>query len=199
MINFLTPHSCTTTCLTTNTSQGIITNLHTRVLLRVGHPWATPLIPRANTTQRPPTLSTSHLSTPPRTSRTTTPPPRSPTLSPSQPPTPQPRLPPVPASASRSRQRSRSPTLRRGDRPNRRTLRRLLDSTCRAPLRRLRQVSRAGTLHIKLRRCTLMRGTRGAAQGLEDELTRFSCPREGWKITRQGQGLHRVLLISPPR
>lgn len=191
-------------CLTTNTSQGIITSLHTRAqpLLRVGHLWATPLIPRANTTRRPPTpVSINHLSTPPPTSRTTTPPlqPPSLTLSPSQPPTPQPRLPPDPGSASKSRQHSQSPTLRQGDRLNRPTPHPLLVSMCHAPLPRLRQVRRVGTLHIKLRRCTLRRVTRGAAQDLEEELTRFHCPREGWKIIKQGQGLHRVLLISPAR
>lgn len=177
LIHFLTPHSCTTTCLTTNTSQGIITSLHTRAhpLLRVGHPWATPLIPRANTTQRHLTpASTRHLSIPLPTSRTTTPPlqPLSPTLSLSQPPTPLPQLPLGPGSASRSRQRSLSPTLRRGDRLSRPTPRPLLVSTCLAPLPRLRQVRRAGTLHTpahKLRRCTQRRGTRGAAQDLEGE------------------------------
>lgn len=202
-VNFLFPLSCTTMCLTTNTSQGIITNLHTRAkpLLRVGHPWATPLIPRANTTLCPRTpVSTSHLSTPPPTSRTTTPPPTlSPTLSPSRPLTPRPRLPPGPGSASRSRRHSPSPTLRPGDRQNRRTPRPLLASTCRAPLPSLRQIRRAGTLHIKLRRCTLRWGTRGAAPDPEGELTRFSCPREGWRITKPGRGLHRVLLISPAR
>lgn len=160
-------------CLTTNTSQGIITSLHTRAqcLLRVGHPWATPLIPRANTTQCPPTpVSTSLLSTPPPT-RTTTPhlQPRSPTLSQSQPPTPQPQPPPGPGSASRSRQHSQLPTLRRGDRRNRPTPRPLPVSMCHAPLPRLRQVHRVGTLNIKLRRCTLRRATRGAAQDLEQE------------------------------
>lgn len=203
---FLTPHSCTTMCLTTNTSQGTITSLRTRAqpLLRAGHPWATPLIPRANTTQHPPTpTSTSLLSTPPPTSRTTTPlRPPSPTLSPSRPPTPPPRLPPGPGSASRSRRRSPSPTLRQGGRLNRPTPRPLLASTCHAPHPRLRQVSRAGTLNIpahKLRRCTLRWGTWGAAQDLEGELTRCHCPREGWKIIKRGPGLHRVLLISPAR
>lgn len=204
--NFRTPRSCTTTCLITSTSQGITTNLRTRAhpLLRVGHPWATPLIPRANTTQRRPTpTSTSHLSTPPPTSRTTTP--RqllSPTLSPSRPPTPLPQLPPGPGSASRSRRRSLSPTLRRGGRLSRRTHHPLHASTFHAPLPRVRQVNRAGTLHIpthRLRRCTLRRCTKGAAQDLEEESTRFHCPREGWKIIRRCQELHRVLLTSPAR
>lgn len=205
------PHSCTTMCLTTSTSQGITTSLHTRAqpLLRVGHPGATHLIPRANTTQRPPTpASTSHLSTPPPTSRTTTPPLQplsptlSPTLSPSRPPTQLPQLLLGPGSASRSRRHSLSPTLRQAGRLNRPTHHPLLASMCHAPLPRLRQVRRAGTLHIpahKLRRCTLRRCTRGAAQDLEEELPRFQCPREGWKIIKQDQGLHRVLLISPAR
>lgn len=203
LMNFLTLLSCTTMCLTTNTSQGIITNLHTRAqpLLRAGHPWATPLIPRINTTPCPLTpVSTSHLSTPPPTSRTTTPPPTlSPTLSPSRPLTPRRRLPPGPGSASRSRRHSLSPTLRRGDRRSRRTPRPPLASTCRAPLPSLRRIRRAGTLRIKLRRCTLRWGTRGAAPDPEGELTRSNCPREGWRITKLGRELHKVLLISPAR
>jgi len=191
-------------CLTTNTSQGITTSLHTRAqpLLRVGRLWAITLTPRASTTQhlRIP-ASTRPLSTP--TSRTTTPlQALNPTLSPSQPLTPPPQLPPGPGSACRSRRLSLSPTLRPGGRQSRLTPRPLLASTRPDPHPRLRRVRRAGTLHIpahKFRRCTLRGCTRPAAQGLEDELTRSRCLSEGWKIPRRGLALHRVLLISQAR
>lgn len=196
-----------TTCLTTNTSQGTTISLHTRVqlLLRLGHPWATLLTPRANTTQCPPTLvSTRHLSTQPPTSRTSTPPlqPLNHTLSLSQPPTPLPQLLQGPGSVSRSKQHSLSPTHRRGGRLNRPTRRPPLASMCHSPHPSLRRLRRFGTLHMpvhKLRICTLRRGTRGVDQGLEDESARFQCLREGWRVTQQGQELHRVLLISPAR
>ena len=199
--------SYTTMCLTTNTSQGITTSLHTRVqpLLRVGHPWGTPLTPTANTTlHRPTPASTTHLSTPPPTSRTTTPPPPhlNPTPSPYQPPTPPPPPPPGPGSASRSRRRSPSPTRRRAGRLNRPTLRPRLASTCHAPNTRLRQVPRAGTRRTpghKVKTCTLTPGTRGVARGLEEESTRLRWLREGWRAIRRGEELHRILLISPAR
>lgn len=200
-------HSCTIMCLTTNTSQGITTSLHTRAqpLFRAGHPWATPLTLRVNTTQRPPTpVSTRHLSTPPPTSRTTTPllQPLNLTLSQSQPLTPLPQLLQGPGSVSRSRQHSLSPTHKQGGRLNRPTHHPHLVSMCHAPHLRIRQVRRGGTLHIpfhKLRICTLRQGTRGTAQGLGEGSTRFQCLREGWKIIQQGQGLHRVLFINPAR
>lgn len=205
-INSPPPHSSMTTCLTTNTSQRITTSLHTRALplLRVAHPWATTLIPRANTTQHLPTpMSIRHLSTPPPTSRTTTPLlPLNLTLSPSQPPTPQRPLLRGPGSASRSRQRSQSPTLRQGGKLNRHTLRLLLASTCHDPRPRLKLLPRAGTLHIpahRFRRCTLRGGIRGAAQGLEEELTSFLCLRERWKIIRVGREPHRVQVIRRAR
>lgn len=192
-----------TMCLTTNTSQGITTRLQTRAqrLRKLVPLWATPLIPRANTTQHLPTpASTRQRSTPHPTSRITTPPlqPLNPTLSPSQLPTPQRQRRPGPGSVCRSRQHSPSPTHRRGGRPNRPTRHPLLASTCYAP--HLRRVRRAGTPHSLARRlktCTPRWGTRGAVQGLEEELTRFPCQKEGWKIIKQG--LHRVLLISPAR
>lgn len=194
-------------CLTTNTSQGIIISLHTRVqpLLRVDPLWATPLTPRANTTQHLLTpVSTRHLSTQPPTSRTTTPPlqPLNRTLSPSQPPTPLPQLLQGPGSVSRSKQHSLSPTHKQGGRLNRRTHHPLLASICHVPHLRIRQVLRVGTLHIpvhKLRRCTLRLGTRGVARGLEEGSARFRCLREGWTIIRLDQELYRVLLISPAR
>lgn len=194
-------------CLTTNTSQGITISLHTRVqlLLRVGHPWATLLTPKANTTQRPPTpVSTRHISTLRPTSRTSTPPlqPLNRTLSPSQPPIPLPQLLQGPGSVSRSKQHSLSPTHKQGGRLNRPIHHPLLASMCHVPHLRLRRLRRVGTLHTtvhKLRRCTLRRGTRGVAQGLGEGSARFQCLREGWRIIRQGQELHRVLLISPTR
>lgn len=195
------PPSCTTMCLTTNTSQGITTSLRTRAppLLRVGPPWATP----PTTTTRGSTIpcrltpaSPSHPSTPLPTSRTTTPPPpRSPTPSPSPPPTPLPRPPPGPGSASRSRRRSPSPTLRRAGRPSRPTPLRPLASTCPALLTPKR-ACRVGTLRIKLQRCTRRQeGLKGAARVLEEDSTRVLCPREAWKTSSQ----RRVQRTSPAR
>lgn len=173
-----------TTCLTTSTSQGITTSLHTRAQprLRVDRPWATALTPRVSTTQPLRILaSTRPPSTP--TNRTSTPlPPLSPTRSPSQPPTPPPPLPLGPGSAYRSRRRSPSPTLRRGGRQSRPTPLLLLVSTCLGPRPRTRRVHRAGTLHTPTRRfrsCTPREATRATTLELEGELTRFLCLREG--------------------
>lgn len=200
--NFLCLLSCTTTCLTTNTSQGIITSLHTRTrgLLRVGQRWATLLIPKASTTQGRPT-PVNHLSTPLPTSRTTTRPlprPLSPTLSLSQPPTPPPPLPPGPGSASRSKLRSQSHTLRPEDRLSRPTPHLLPASTCRALLPNLRQICRVGTLRIKLRRCTPRQVTRGC-RDLWEGLIRFRCQKEGLKTIKLGQETCRLSLIHLTR
>lgn len=188
--NFLCPLSCTTMCLTTNTSQGISTSLHTRTrrLLRVGHLWATLFIPKASITQYRPT-PVNQLSTPLPTSRTTTLPPLqplNPTLSPSLPPTPPPPLPLGPGSASRSKLLSQSHTLRQEGRLSRPTLHLLLASMCHALLPNLRQICRAGILLIKLRRCTPRQVTR-AYRDLQERLIRVRCQREPRKTTKVGR------------
>lgn len=192
-----------TMCLTTNTSQGITTSLYTRVqaLLRVGHQWATPPTPRANTTQRPPTpVITRHLSTP--TNKTITPPllPLNRTLSPFLPLTPLPQLPQGPGSVSRSRRRSLSPTLKQGGRLSRPTHHPLLGSMCH--VLHLRQVNRCGTLHTpvhRLRRCTLRWASKAVPQCLGEGSPRFQCPGEELKVTQEEQELRRVPSISPAR
>lgn len=200
--NFLCLLSCTTMCLTTNTSQGIFTSLHTRTwrLLRVGHRWATLPIPKASTTQCHPT-PVNRLSTPLPTSRTTTlplPRPLSPTLSPSRPPTPPPPLPLGPGSASRSKLHSQSHTLRLEDRLSRPTPHLLPASMCRAPPPNLRQICRVGTLRIKLRRCMPRQVTRGC-RDLREGLIRFRCQKEVRKTTKLGQETCRLYLISLTR
>lgn len=197
--NFLCLLSCTTMCLTTNTSQGINTSLHTRTrrLLRVGHLWATLFIPKASITQYRPT-PVNQLSTPLPTSRTTTlPPPQplNPTLSLSQPPTPPPPLPLGPGSASRSKLHSQSHTLRQEGRLSRPTPHLLLASMCHALLPNLRQICRAGILLIKLRRCTPRQVTR-VYRDLQEGLIRLRCQRELWKTTKVGQETCRLHLIS---
>ena len=177
-------------CLTTNTSRGINTSLHTRTrhLFRVGHLWAILFTPKTSITNYRPT-PVNQLSTPLPTSRTTTfPLPQSlnPTLSLSLPPTPPPPLPLGPGLASRSKLRSQSHTLRQDGRPSRPTLHLLLASMCPALLPNLSQICRAGILLIKLRRCPSRQVTR-VYPDLQDGLIRFCCQRESWKTTKVDQ------------